>query len=138
MKGEQLLVFSAGELRKWRYNVVSNYSFRTGTFKGAGVGGGYRWADKIIIGYPVVANGQLASFDLTKPYYGPKESFVDLWASYEHKATEKINWKIQLNVRNLGKKDGLIPISVQPDGQTWASVRVSPVQEWFVTNTFSF
>jgi hypothetical protein len=34
--------------------------------------------------------------------------------------------------------DELIPISVQPDGQTWASVRVAPVQEWFVTNTFSF
>ena len=29
-------------------------------------------------------------------------------------------------------------ISVQPDGQTWASVRTKPTQEWFVTNTFSF
>ena len=34
--------------------------------------------------------------------------------------------------------DDLIPISVQPDGHTWASVRIAPSQEWFVTNTFSF
>jgi hypothetical protein len=83
------------------------------------------------------ANG-LASFDLTKPYYGPSEEGLDLWATYERKLTAKINWKIQANVRNVGKGDGLIPISVQPDGKTWASVRVQPTQEWFVTNTFSF
>jgi hypothetical protein len=41
-------------------------------------------------------------------------------------------------VKNAFAKDGLIPISVQPDGKTWASVRVKPVQEWYVTNTFSF
>ena len=35
-------------------------------------------------------------------------------------------------------KDGLIPITVQPDGKTWAPVRVKPNQEWFLTNTFSF
>jgi hypothetical protein len=43
-----------------------------------------------------------------------------------------------LNVRNAFAKHGLIPISIEPDGQTWASVRVKPIQEWSVTNTFSF
>ena len=66
------------------------------------------------------------------------ESGIDLWASYERRLTDKINWRIQLNIRNAFASDDLIPISVQPDGQTWASVRVAPVQEWFVTNTFSF
>lgn len=130
---------AASELRKWRYNVVTNYSFREGMFKGVGLGGSYRWQDKVIIGYPVSAGtGGLATFDLSKPYYGPSESAVDLWASYERKLTDKINWKIQLNVRNAFDKNGLVPISVQPDGQTWASARVKPVQEWFVTNTLSF
>jgi hypothetical protein len=130
---------AASELRKWRYNVISNYSFKTGMLKGAGVGGSYRWQDKVVIGYPVIPGaGGLASFDLTKPYFGPSENAVDLFASYERKISEKILWKIQLNVRNIGKKDTLIPISVQPDGQTWASVRTAPIQEWFVTNTFSF
>jgi hypothetical protein len=130
---------AAAEVRKWRFNVVMNYAFTQGMLNGFGLGSAYRWQDKVIIGYPVVAgtNG-LASFDLTKPYYGPVEAGLDLWASYEHKLSEKLHWKIQANVRNVGQNDGLIPISVQPDGHTWASVRVKPVQEWFVTNTFSF
>jgi hypothetical protein len=130
---------AASELRKWRYNVVTNYTFTRGILKNVGVGGSYRWQDKVIIGYPVVpGTGGLASFDLTKPYYGPAEDALDLWASYERKINDKINWKIQLNVRNVGSGNGLIPISVEPDGRTWASVRVKPTQEWFVTNTFSF
>lgn len=130
---------AAAELRKWRYNVVTNYSFSHGLLKGTGVGASYRWQDKVVIGYPVIpgANG-LASFDLTQPFYGPEEKAIDLWASYEHKITKRINWKIQLNIRNAFAKDGLIPISVQPDGHTWATVRVKPVQEWSLNNTFSF
>jgi outer membrane receptor protein involved in Fe transport len=130
---------AASELRKWRYNMVTNYTFRDGALKGVGVGGGYRWQDKVVIGYPVIpgTNGQ-ASFDLSQPYYGPTEGATDLWASYERKIMKKYGWKIQLNVRNAFNKDGLIPISVQPDGQTWATVRTQPVREWFVTNTFSF
>ncbi len=129
----------APELRKWRYNIVTNYQFTHGMIKGVGVGAGYRWQDKVVIGYPVIpgTNGQ-ASFDLSQPYYGPSEDALDLWTSYERKLTDKIHWKIQLNVRNVGKHDSLIPISVEPDGKTWASVRIAPVEEWFVTNTFSF
>ncbi|HEY4300824.1 MAG TPA: TonB-dependent receptor plug domain-containing protein [Candidatus Didemnitutus sp.] len=127
------------ELRKWRFNFITNYTFDTGVLKNVGVGGGYRWQDKVVIGYPVIpgANGQ-ASFDLSKPYYGPSEGQIDLWVSYEHKVTNKINWRIQANVTNVGKKDSLIPVSVEPDGQTWATARIAPVQEWFVTNTFTF
>lgn len=130
---------SSSEIRKWRYNVVTNYSFTNGLLKGVGVGGSYRWQDKIVIGYPVVAvTASDYKFDLSKPYYGPSEDALDLWASYERKLTNKIRWKIQLNVRNAFDKEKLIPISVQPDGQTWASVRIAPREEWFVTNTFNF
>ena len=130
---------AASELRKWRYNFVTNYTFRQGFLRNVGVGGSYRWQDKVVIGYPVIpgANGA-ASFDLTKPYYGPSEDAIDLWASYERKLTEKITWRVQLNVRNAFAKEGLIPISIEPDGRTWAAVRVKPNQEWFLTNTFSF
>jgi outer membrane receptor protein involved in Fe transport len=122
------------ELRKWRYNIVTNYSFIRGALKGVGVGGAYRWQDKVGIGYPIKADG---STDTSKPYYGPAEDGLDLWVSYERKVTAKINWKIQLNGRNMLAKDGLIPITVEPDG-TWAAARIKPTQEWFLTNTFSF
>jgi hypothetical protein len=130
---------AAPEIREWRYNLITNYSFTNGWAKGIGVGGAYRWQDQNIIGYPVVGGtGGIASFDLSQPYYGPAEDGIDLWVSYERKLSSKINWKIQANIRNAFADEDLIPISVQPDGRTWASVRIAPVQEWFVTNTFSF
>jgi hypothetical protein len=130
---------AASELREWRYNFITNYSFNKGGLKGVGIGGSYRWQDDVVIGYPVVPGaGGLASFDLESPYYGPSEDSIDLWLSYERKLTKKLSWRIQANIRNAFADDELIPISVQPDGQTWASVRIAPVQEWFITNTFSF
>ncbi|HEX2851971.1 MAG TPA: TonB-dependent receptor [Opitutaceae bacterium] len=130
---------AASELRKWRYNVVTNYSFREGMLKGAGIGGSYNWQDKVVIGYPVIpGTGAVANFDLTKPYFGPSEDSFGAWVNYERKLSEKIGWKIQLNVRNAFAKDRLIPISVQPDGVTVASARIGPAREWFITNTFTF
>jgi hypothetical protein len=127
------------ELRKWRYNMITNYTFDHGWAKGFGVGGGYRWQDRVVIGYPVITGtGGTTTFDLTKPYYGPSEDGLDLWVSYERKLTKKINWSIQANIYNVGKSDGLVPISVEPDGHTWAAVRIAPTQEWQLTNTFSF
>lgn len=130
---------SASEIRKWRYNLTANYTFNDGGLKGFGVGGSYRWQDRVVVGYPVIAQSATAyTFDLDNPFYGPSEDGVDLWASYERKLGDKIDWKVQLNVRNAFDGDSLIPISVQPDGNTWASVRIAPTQEWFLTNTFSF
>lgn len=130
---------AASEIRKWRLNLVTNYSFTEGVLKGVGIGGSYRWQDKVVIGYPVIpGEGGLASFDLSSPYYGPSEDAVDLWLSYERELTDRVRWRIQLNVRNAFADDDLIPISVQPDGRTWAAARIAPIQEWFVSNTFSF
>lgn len=130
---------AASELRKWRYTVVTNYNFSSGKLRGLGVGGAYRWQDKVVLGYPVYTDAQgYAAYDLSKPYYGPTEAGLDLWVSYERKLTDKLMWKVQFNVRNAFEKDGLIPITVEPDGTTWAGVRMKPVQEWTLTNTFSF
>ncbi len=130
---------SASELRKWRFTVVTNYNFTQGWMKGVGVGAAYRWQDKVILGYPVYTDTRgYAAYDLSKPYYGPSEGGTDVWLSYSRKLNERIRWKIQLNVRNAFEKEGLIPITVQPDGSTWAGVRMKPVQEWSVSNSFEF
>lgn len=127
------------EIRKWRYNLANTYTFPRGYLKNVSVGGAYRWEDKVVIGYPVITDSKnVSSFDLSRPYYGPHEDAVDLWVAYQRKITKGITWKIQFNVRNAFAKDKLIPISVEPDGSTWASVRMSPDRDWFVTNTFSF
>ena len=122
------------EVRKWRFNLITNYSFRQGFLKGAGVGAAYRWQDKNILGYNLKDDG---TYDLENPIDGEEEDAVDFWISYEHKLTSKINWKIQLNVRNVFAGDELIAISRQPDGQI-AQARIAPNREWMLTNTFSF
>lgn len=128
----------SSELRKWRYNVVSNYSFSSGFAKGFNVGVGYRWEDKIALGYPmknVTAN--TADFDLDNPYYGPTNDAIDLWVGYNKKISKGITWNVQLNVRNLGDSKRLIPLSVQPDGTT-AAYGIAPYQTWTLTNSFKF
>jgi len=136
------------ELRKWRANVVANYDFTNGLLKGVNVGIAYRWQDKVIIGYKpnyFIGDKQTdnaflatsAKFDLNSPYYGPAETNIDLWIGYKRQLTKKIEYNIQLNVRNVGKGNSLIPITVQPDG-TVAAWRIAPTQVWSVTNTLSF
>jgi hypothetical protein len=46
------------------------------------------------------------------------EGGFDLWANHGRKLTKKLHWKIQLNVRETREKNGLIPITVEPAGQT--------------------
>jgi outer membrane receptor protein involved in Fe transport len=127
------------EMRPWRFNLVTNYSFRDGTLQGLNIGGGYRWQDKIVIGYPVI-DAELAPFykyDIDNPFYGPVENNVDLWVGYERQISEGVKWRIQLNVRNAFGKNELIPITVQPDG-SGAAYRISEGRSFFVTNSFTF
>jgi hypothetical protein len=128
------------ELRRWRFNFVTNYRFTEGKLKGFRVGGGYRWQDKVAIGYPVIdvnGDGSAISFDMANPYYGPRLDGIDLWIGYERKLTSKIDWDIQLNVYNVGDGNRLIPASTQYDG-TVAAWTIAPCQTWSVTSSFRF
>ena len=126
------------ELRKWRANFVANYSFDDGTLKGTNIGGGIRWQDKVAIGYPIIPRAEGGvDYDIDNPYYGPARTEYDFWAGYERQLTEKIHWRLQLNIRNAFGKEEIIPISTQPDGST-AAARIAPNMSWEITNTFSF
>ena len=148
MSGYKLMKLQEGtaspELRKWRYSAVANYSFNDGKLKGLNIGGSYRWQDKVAIGYPLVPIDDIDyTFDIENPIYGPSEDFIDLWASYKFQLNDKVDWKIQLNIKNVGAGDELIPIAIQPyvPGETeltYASARIAPAQNWFITNTFEF
>ncbi len=132
---------SNAEIRPWRVNVVTSYKFTEGRFKNVNVGAGYQWQDKIAIGYPSVygtINGvKTETIDTTKPYYGPTDDSVNLWAGYSRKLSSKVTWHIQANVNNALGKNELIPINAQPDG-TPAAYRIKMGPAWTITNTFSF
>jgi outer membrane receptor protein involved in Fe transport len=126
------------ELRRWRFNVVTNYSFNEGRLKGWRLGGALRWQDRSAIGYPVrlLPDGS-GVFDVTKPFFGPTETNVDGWIGYSRKLGVKIRWSAQLNVRNIGVGNRLIPVGAQPDG-TYHTMRIAEPQTWLLTNKFEF
>jgi len=125
------------ELRKWRFNMITNYDFTEGRLKGVNVGGGLRYQDSVIIGYPPLGSSANFSVDLDNPNRGPSETNLDFWVGYSRRLGDKVDWRIQLNVRNLGESNSLIPVTVQPDGSV-AAYRIAPAQTWTVSNTFKF
>lgn len=130
----------SAEQRKWRANFVTNYTFdRTGRLKGFGIGTGVRWQDKYALGYPTSLNPDgSVKVDIKNPYWGDDELNVDAWISYGRKIYgDRINWRVQLNVRNVIADDAPIAITVQPDGRV-ATTRIPPEQRIYLTNVFEF
>ena len=95
----------------------------------------YRWQDGRILGYRL--NAAKDNLDVDAPIWSDSEDHIDLWAGYERQLTEKVRWRVQVNLRNLGENPHLVPISVQPDGSPGA-FRIAEALNWSVTNTFSF
>jgi hypothetical protein len=124
------------EVRKWRFNAVSRYSFDRGPLKDWSFGGAVRWQDKSAIGYPVMVVDDIAQYDVTRPYFGPTETNFDAWIGYTRKF-ERFRWRSQFNVRNIGKKNELIPVHAQPDG-TVHSHRIGADMTWTFSNTIEF
>lgn len=131
------------ELRPWRFNLVTGYNFTTGPLKGANIGGSYRWEGREVIGFQVKSQINNSSgvteyvYDTSKPYYSPTENHVDFWIGYGRKLTRKIDWRIQLNIRDAFAKKELIPVSTQPDG-TVAAWRIPELTSWQITNVITF
>jgi hypothetical protein len=127
--------FQVPELRPWRFGAITNYSFTEGRFSGFNVGGAFRWEDKQILGYGL--KNDKSGLDVLKPLYGETEEHLDLWVGYQRKLTDKVAWRIQVNLRNVGEDVDLMPISVNPDGII-AAQRITEGMSWSVTNSFMF
>jgi hypothetical protein len=130
------------EGRKWRFNLVSNYTVQSGALKGLKFGGAMRWQDKIAIGYPIVNKpvGIVTfnpQYDVKNPFFGPEETNYDAWVGYSRRLPRNIRWSIQLNLRNIGVGKELIPVASQPDGSV-AAYRIAEPQTWSLTNRFEF
>ncbi|HEU5077658.1 MAG TPA: TonB-dependent receptor plug domain-containing protein [Opitutaceae bacterium] len=130
---------SVNELRKWRWNLITNYTFSRGFLKGFNIGGGVRWQDKVAIGYYPKYNADAAIWvsDVSNPIYAPSETGYDAWLGYERKLGKRITWIVQLNAYDLFAKKTLIPILANPDGTT-AQVRIPAETTVSLTNTLKF
>lgn len=127
------------EQREWRINLTTRYDFLEGGLKGLSVGGSLRYQDEIAGGYPNILVEDVVLPDVQNPWFGPDELDGDMFVRYRRKLTDKLDWTVQLNARNLYRKHGSkdIPIAFDPDG-TVSLVRIPVEQQFFLTNTFSF
>lgn len=128
------------ELREWRWNFITNYQFTEGIFENFSIGGAGRWLDRPSLGLPVAFSDVLDDYalDPTNPYYGSTEFNADMWVSYKRRImNEKVEWRLQLNVRNVIGDDKLIPLAVQPDGSV-VNGRIPLGTIWELSSRFSF
>ena len=130
------------ELRQWNFKGITNYTFNKGFLRGVNVGGGVRWASKPILGYGISQvtdplGNKSWIMDVTKPLYGTIDEHFDAWIGYQRKLTSKIDWRIQLNISNVGEQPHLSPVSLEPDG-SWAQVRIEEGQTFEISNKFMF
>lgn len=111
------------EQREWRFNINSSYHFGSSSdiipnFLGDfTVGGGYRWQDKVGIGFGVSENafGNQA-LDPNIKFFGPRQDFVDLFLRSKYELGDDKSLSIQLNIKDLFDNDDLVPIFANPDG----------------------
>ncbi|WP_404425570.1 TonB-dependent receptor plug domain-containing protein [Nibricoccus sp. IMCC34717] len=127
------------ELRKWHANIVTSYDFTEGRLKGVTVGGAVRWMSSATLGYYNKYDKALGTWisDLEMPIKAPSEVSYDAWIGYERRLSKRINWSIQLNLRNLFAHKDLIPVAANGDG-TYGTYRIGPSTTWDLTNRFEF
>jgi hypothetical protein len=118
------------ELRRWRVNFLTNYSF-TGNvgpewLAGLGVGTGVRWEDRSTIGFALMeVEGEVLP-DNTRRIFGPTNLLMDAWLTYDTKIwNNRFDLRLQARIRNLNSSHGLIPIFANPDGEN-ALFRIEP------------
>lgn len=126
------------ELVEWRWNLFTNYQFSEDTLlSGFGIGGALRWQDKVATGYELInVNGSLVS-DVSNPFFGSDDLAGDAWVSYRGKLTDKIDYRLQLNVRNLIGESDYVLIATNPDGSPAVVRNPNPISI-FLSSTFSF
>jgi hypothetical protein len=134
--------FPSDEVREWRVNLVTNYSFREGRLKGWNIGCSMRYQSDMAIGYPLIYKEVLPGStilvgDVDNPYRGEELTSFDMQVGYSKKIWNNVNWQIQLNLRNLQNmdSDNLSPLQAQPDG-SYAKVKWDPPFQWQLTSTF--
>ena len=137
------------EVREWRFNLATAYHFsQDSILAGWAVGGGYRWQDDVGVGFAnailsddprmPVGLDEIAVADVTQPLFGPSEENMDLWIRHSRKILDdKVDWRIQLNVRNVLDNDDLIVTAMDGDGLP-SRIRIMNPMNFRLTSTFNF
>lgn len=130
----------SNEQREWRITAVTNYEFSDGLFKGTSIGGAVRWESEAATGYvyELEETTGVPVPIVSQPFFDDGLTSGDIWIAHNCLIFKgKVDWKIQLNIRNAFSDNVDIPVKTNPDGQI-AVVRIPNQRTVTLTNTFSF
>ncbi|MBI5689702.1 MAG: TonB-dependent receptor plug domain-containing protein [Verrucomicrobia bacterium] len=123
------------QVRKYRWNAITNYTFTEGRLKNLSVGGAVRWEDKGSIGFygaapsslPGTFRGVILELDPSKPVWDPARAYFDLSLGYRLRLfNDKVRTNLQLNVRDIFANGRLQAVGANPDGSIYAWRIVDP------------
>lgn len=111
------------EQREWRVNFNTSYNFGRNNdllpdwVGDLTIGGGVRWEDEVGISFGASVNefGEWA-LDPDKPFYGPSQTFVDVFARSTWELSADHDFTLQINIKDLFDNDDLVPFYANPDG----------------------
>ncbi len=133
---------SRPQIRKYRMNLSTSYRLAglgvdREWVKRFNLGGALRWEDRGAIGYfgLPAPDGIFTELDPRRPVFDQARLYVDAFASYRLKLSNKVNTTLQLNVRNIQESGRLQPISVYPDG-TPNAYRIVDPRQFILSATF--
>lgn len=136
---ENVRAFPATE---YNAHLTAKYTFDRDTFlKGVSAGASTRWSSSPIVGYYRTAAN---TFDITRPYKAPEQTYTDLFFTYQRRFAGKFAWRIQLNIGNVFNKTDPQPTAVINSDDaanfTWVGYRFKPIdgRVFTLTNTISF
>jgi outer membrane receptor protein involved in Fe transport len=134
--------------RDWRVNLVTRYAFAEGALRGAFVGTGYRWRSPQVIGYraEMVTNQfQLpgAPAEVLVPareaaIEGKVLAETELFFGYTRRIGNKLNWRVQLNIRNVFDNQDPLEQRANISGGFVTVYAVPEPRSFILTNTISF
>ncbi len=127
---------------KWGINMVTSYDLkRFSALKGFTIGLNMNMRGRAVNGYAIADDGVL---DATRPYHAPAYAIFGSMISYQRKIFKnRINWRVQLNVRNLFDTDTIYAMRNvdRRDGTGLHHAAVYGLREprtFQITNTFRF
>lgn len=158
IQGFNFARLSQGQLnaaeRKYRLTFTTSYRFNTGRLKGLSAGMNYSWRSGAAVGYqkitisdnpfivPGLTGASTVVDDVKNPIRGGAITTFDMFLGYSRRLPrfDKVQWRVQLNIRNLLDKQDLLLQQASLTGITGfgALYTMQAPRLFTLTNTFEY
>ena len=126
---------------EWSANLITSYDFSSvARLRGISVGASANLRGPTVIGFAETAAGVSIA---DRPYYAEGFATTGAWITYRRKLFDKVNWRLQLNVRNVLDENKLFPHRAvdRRDGTNRPDVAIYRLNEprtFMLTSNLSF